>query len=104
MLVEVLPWKNLQKLRNIIDIMHNTSIEIFDEKKKALEKGDEAVSNQVGRGKDILSILSRQRIFFMVWMLIVAAIVKANMDANDEDRLPEKEVLGQVSTPRCNFP
>lgn len=61
LMVNVLPWKSLRKLRDIIDIMHNTSTEIFDAKKKALEEGNEAVSKQVGRGKDILSILSARK-------------------------------------------
>ncbi|KAF9459159.1 cytochrome P450 [Collybia nuda] len=77
----VLPWQVLQKLRNIVDVMHNTSTEILEAKKKALEEGDEAVFKQVGRGKDILSIL-----------------IKANMNASDEDKLSDREVLGQMST------
>ncbi|KAF9466558.1 cytochrome P450 [Collybia nuda] len=81
LIVDVLPWKSLQKLRDIVDIMHNTSTEIFEEKKKALEEGNEAVLKQVGRGKDILSILMR-----------------ANIVASEEDKLPDREVLGQMST------
>lgn len=38
--------------------MHNTSVDIFESKKEALENGDKALSNQVGQGKDIMSILS----------------------------------------------
>ncbi|KAE9385054.1 cytochrome P450 [Gymnopus androsaceus JB14] len=47
-------------------------------KKLALEKGDEAVSQQIGRGKDLISIL-----------------MKENMKASDEDRLEDGEVLAQ---------
>lgn len=53
----MLPIKTLHKLRDIIDTMHETSVEILESKKKALEEGDEAVALQVGQGKDILSIL-----------------------------------------------
>ena len=42
-------------MRDIVDVLHDTSVEIFETKKKALEEGDEA---QIGQGKDILSILS----------------------------------------------
>jgi hypothetical protein len=56
--MDLLPWKNLHKLRDIIDILANTSAEIFEEKKKALEKGDQTVTKQFDEGKDIMSILS----------------------------------------------
>ncbi|THH08982.1 hypothetical protein EW145_g2338 [Phellinidium pouzarii] len=48
---------------------------------QALEDGDDAVIQQVGKGKDIMSILLR-----------------ANLEANEEDRLPEKELIGQMTT------
>lgn len=99
LIVDVLPWKSIRKLRDIIDIMHNTSTEIFDAKKKALEEGNEAVSKQVGRGKDILSILSARKSSLVASTLMIPPfVVKANMDADEEDKLSEQEVLGQVNT------
>ena len=41
----------------MIDIMHLSSVNILKSKKTALQQGDKAVSAQVGRGKDIMSIL-----------------------------------------------
>jgi hypothetical protein len=41
----------------MIDIMDKTSTEIFQSKKVALQQGNEALLKQVGRGKDIMSIL-----------------------------------------------
>ena len=41
-----------------MDVLHNTTVEIFEAKKKALEEGDEAVTQQIGQGKDFMSILS----------------------------------------------
>lgn len=39
-------------------ILHQTSRDIFDEKKAALEQGDsESLEQQVGGGKDLMSIL-----------------------------------------------
>lgn len=57
-IVGLLPFQNVQRLRSIVDVMYNTSIEILDAKKRALEEGDDAVSRQIGKGKDIISILS----------------------------------------------
>ncbi|KAH7907754.1 cytochrome P450 [Hygrophoropsis aurantiaca] len=80
-LVKVTPWKTLQELNDIVDIMDRTSAEVFESKKAALEKGDEAVLQQVGQGKDIMSVLLR-----------------ANMETAEKDRLPDKELLGQMTT------
>jgi hypothetical protein len=56
-IVDILPFENVRRLRNIVDIIHNTSVEILEAKKRALKEGGEAVANQVGGGKDIMSIL-----------------------------------------------
>ena len=53
----LVPFKNVMRLRDIADTMHNTSTEILESKKRALKEGDEALERQVGRGKDIMSIL-----------------------------------------------
>jgi hypothetical protein len=57
-IVDHLPFKNATRLRDIVDIMHETSIEILEVKERALKEGDEAVVQQIGRGQDIMSILS----------------------------------------------
>ena len=61
--MDILPWKTLHEIRDIVDVLHNTSVDIFETKKKALEAGDEAVTEQVGRCKDIMSILSAYHLF-----------------------------------------
>jgi len=58
-ILDLIPWKTLHQLRDISDIIYDTSVEIINSKKRALEDGDEAVERQIGQGKDILSILSR---------------------------------------------
>ena len=56
--MSLLPWKNLHEMRDIVDVLANTSAEIYEEKKKALEKGDVTVTQQIDQGNDIMSILS----------------------------------------------
>ena len=51
------PFGVVQRLRQIIDTIHARSIGIIDEKKAALEQGDEALKEQVGEGKDLMSVL-----------------------------------------------
>lgn len=38
--------------------MHRRAVHIYEQKKRALEEGDESVTKQIGEGKDIMSILS----------------------------------------------
>ncbi|KAH7913645.1 cytochrome P450 [Hygrophoropsis aurantiaca] len=80
-IVKITPWKALQEINNIVEIMDQTSKEVFRSKKAALEKGDDAVLQQVGQGKDIISIL-----------------LKANMAASEDDRLQDDELLAQMTT------
>lgn len=95
--VDILPWKNLHVLRDIIDTMHNTCRQIYGEKKRALEAGDEAVSKQISQGKDIISILSTLHMFSCALSSYsVCRQVKANAEAAPEDQLPESEILGHV--------
>lgn len=79
-IVNLVPSQHVKRLRDIIDVLHNTSVEIFETKKKALREGDRALAAQIGRGKDIISILMR-----------------ANMEASKEDKLSDIELLGQVT-------
>ena len=56
-LLDIVPYKKLQRMKNIVDIMYERSTEIYRAKKAAIERGDEAAVQQVGEGKDVLSIL-----------------------------------------------
>ena len=55
--VKLIPWKAVQDFIEIVDTMHNTSVEIFESKKQALAGGDDALERQIARGKDLMSIL-----------------------------------------------
>jgi hypothetical protein len=56
-LLDITPSELLQKVKGIVDVMAQTSTDIFREKLSALQQGDEAVMRQVGEGKDVMSIL-----------------------------------------------
>lgn len=99
-LAPYLPIPNLGKMRSIVEAMDTQSTNIFNNKRNALEKGDEAVMHQVGEGRDIMSILSESqagRDFLFKGGANCAVLVKANMQASAEDRLPDEELLGQMS-------
>lgn len=56
-LVELFPSKNVQKLLYITDLVHEKAVGIYQEKKRMIEQGDEALKHKVGEGKDLMSIL-----------------------------------------------
>ena len=58
-LAERVPDPNFQRIKSIVDTMHASSQAIYEEKKAALLRGDEAILRQVGQGKDIMSILRK---------------------------------------------
>ncbi|RPD58218.1 cytochrome P450 [Lentinus tigrinus ALCF2SS1-7] len=80
-LLQRIPWEPLQKIRRIVDTMDRMSHEIYDAKITALRKGEEAVVQQVSEGKDILSKL-----------------LQANMAASDADKLPDDQLIAQITT------
>ncbi|KAJ3901204.1 cytochrome P450 [Lentinula edodes] len=77
--VNLLPWEDLHHIRDMVDYMHRTAEEIYESKKRAFEMGDEVVSQQIGRGNDLISVLMRE-----------------NLKASTEDRLQDSEVVGQT--------
>lgn len=56
-MVDLMPFKNVRKLRDIVDILDQTAVEILEAKRRSLREGDEAVARQIGQGKDIMSVL-----------------------------------------------
>jgi len=41
----------------MVDVMEDTSMQVLEEKKNAIAQGDDVVLQQVGQGKDLLSVL-----------------------------------------------
>ena len=59
-------FEGVQKMKTIVDTIHQRSVDIYQQKKRALEQGDEKVTRQIGEGKDIMSILSELRLMLLV--------------------------------------
>ncbi|KAM5544699.1 hypothetical protein V8D89_001597 [Ganoderma adspersum] len=79
--VELIPLEGVQSMRHISDVLYERSVRIFADKKAALAKGDEALKHDIGEGQDIMSILLRE-----------------NVLASNDDRLPDDELIAQVTT------
>lgn len=56
-LLRLVPHADVRKMMHISDTMTQRSLEIVNEKKMALLKGDDALREKVGEGKDLMSIL-----------------------------------------------
>ena len=56
-LAEHVPWPALQRVKRTVDTMDVMAHEIYDAKMGALRAGEEAVVQQIGEGKDIISKL-----------------------------------------------
>lgn len=56
-IVDNIPYEGFQKLLTIVDKMNVVAYQVYEGKKIALAAGDEAVQEQVGQGKDIMSVL-----------------------------------------------
>ncbi|PCH40497.1 cytochrome P450 [Wolfiporia cocos MD-104 SS10] len=79
--LDVIPSKRVQTVKKIVDTMDARSTEIYEAKKAAIREGDEKLLKQIGEGKDIMSVL-----------------MKANMVASEADKLPEHELIAQMTT------
>ena len=95
-LVESLPFKSIKEAKAPIDIFHNTSVEIYEAKKHALQQEDKELAAQNGQGKDIISILSTPISFRSSRLLTKITLVSENMKASEEEKLSDAEVLAQI--------
>ncbi|KAI0058913.1 cytochrome P450 [Artomyces pyxidatus] len=78
---KLLPIPMLHKLMKISAVIDKNMTAIFDEKKALLDGADAEFTHQLGEGKDLISVLMRQ-----------------NLTASEEDRLPEAEIKGQMAS------
>lgn len=56
--VNLLPWKGLHDIRDMVDLIHKTSVEIVQKTMQALAEGKSGSERRIGKGKDIMSTLS----------------------------------------------
>lgn len=96
-LANLVPDPQFQNLKSLVDTLDASSRTILKDKQDAFRRGDEAVAEQVGRGKDIMSILRKTFVSPHRPRSDILHKVKANMQASEEDRLPDEEVLAQIS-------
>ncbi|KAH9923711.1 cytochrome P450 [Epithele typhae] len=80
-LLDRLPIRSVQRVKNNFDIVSARCTALFNERKEALKRGDEDLLMKIGEGKDVMSVLLRE-----------------NMLAAEDDKLPDDELLAQMAT------
>nr|GAT56734.1 cytochrome P450 [Mycena chlorophos] len=79
-MIPILPIRDLQVAKKLVDVMDENSRSILEGKQAAIARGDSAILEQIGRGKDIISLL-----------------IRAAEKSSAEDRLSEEELRGQMN-------
>ena len=83
----------------ISDAIWKTADEVLQSKRAALAAGDEAVSAQIGEGKDIISVLRVSKLSHLLrTMILTFTVVRSQMSAAEEDKMSDKELLGHMSS------
>lgn len=77
----LVPNARMQHVKTIFDVLHDTSTAIYTEKKIALDSDDPELKMRVLEGRDLMSVMLRE-----------------NMNADAADRLPEREIIAQITT------
>ncbi|EKM56480.1 uncharacterized protein PHACADRAFT_253633 [Phanerochaete carnosa HHB-10118-sp] len=75
------PHSSMRHMKDILDVLESTSWRIYTEKKVALDSNDEGLKMRVLEGRDLMSVMLRE-----------------NMNADAADRLPEEEIIAQITT------
>jgi hypothetical protein len=63
-IVRLLPWNVTREFVELVDILHNTSLDIIKSRKMALEEGKASMDRQVGGGKDMITMLCKPSLSF----------------------------------------
>ncbi|EKM58812.1 uncharacterized protein PHACADRAFT_112917 [Phanerochaete carnosa HHB-10118-sp] len=77
----LVPHAGMQHMKYILDVLDSTSRKIVREKGIALESNDAELKMRILEGRDLMSVMLRE-----------------NMNADAADRLPDEEIIAQVTT------
>ena len=80
--------------------MHERAIHIYGLKKAALAKGDDGAKELCREGKDLMSVMRAYSSLLNRSITIEcthSCALRANMAADDTDRLSDEELIGQMS-------
>lgn len=98
-LARLAPSPTIQRLRKAVHDVEAESKKILAGKRAGLKAGDEETVNEFTEKRDVMSILRMSFLppCFMICGMLTTDLVQANMNASEADRLPEDELVAQVS-------
>ena len=92
----VVPLARVRRLREIGDTLEHRSRQIIQGKRAAL--ASEAGAEEVGAGRDIMSILCEWACARCVRLSLMSRhVVRGNSAAAEKERLTDEEVIAQIS-------
>ncbi|KAH9902854.1 cytochrome P450 [Cubamyces lactineus] len=92
-LLQLVPHDGVRQLVEISDTLWRCSTTVYNEKKRALEEGGAAVAQQVGEGKDIMSILQHPEVQEKLRKEILQAGADQDLDFDALMGLPYLEAV-----------
>lgn len=96
--VQHLPSKRIYRTWEIAETLSIFSNDILASKRAAIAAGDEAVSQQIGEGKDLLSVLCTCLVSLIISLAKCSLrVVRENLKASDEERMSDAELIGHMS-------
>lgn len=97
-LTHITPIPALHEAQGLVDILDAKSQKILHMKREAMTRGDAAVLEQVGHGKDLMSLISMSfQLYQSLNIHQPRPPVRANSKIDASERLPDAELLGQMN-------
>ena len=93
----LVPIAKIQRLKNLSDTINAEAAQVVAQRRLALEIGEGAILQEVGVGKDIMSVLCTVLSLPFILHLTKLKPVRANMKAKESERLSEDELAAQTA-------
>ncbi|CAE6524569.1 unnamed protein product [Rhizoctonia solani] len=95
-----IPHNDIQQLRYAVGIQNQQAEEVVQTRQALVSSGDD-LSSQAGRGRDIMTLLSKSaniQNYIINWLFIFVYPVKANEAAGSESYVDHQDMVGHMNT------
>lgn len=94
----LVPIAKIQRLKNLSDTINAEAAQVVAQRRLAIQSGEGAILQEVGEGKDIMSVLCTVlSLPFILHLTKLKLAVRANMKAEESERLGEDELAAQTA-------
>ena len=95
-IVDFVPSKVLHTYRDMADLLHHTSQDVFQARKRALSEIG-GMTPLDAKGREILTAIRRLRRSYCIHRELTQWIVKANDTLPQDEQMSDEEIIGQIS-------